>query len=121
MNRKGLIGKRVDVKKFQNCSDEFSLPEEIEEGEDYYYEYGQFTKAEIYLRNFACENSYDTAGYNAYSIKVIVDGDKIVKLIKVAHCHFCNNEGSDDEVDRFPHNSLEAEASEYMAYCILTD
>ena len=119
MNKREFIGKKLNLVRLQNCSDNFSFPEEdLGEGEEPYYENGEFTKAEIFLQDFVNDDCYDVHGYNFYSIKIIVDGDKVIKLQKIAHCHECNNEGSDDELSRFPYKSLEKEATDYMNHCI---
>jgi hypothetical protein len=117
MKKRDYLGKRIDVDRLQNCSDNFSFPEEIEEGESYYYDDGQYTKAEIFLNEFELNDCYDANGYNFYSLKIVVDVDKVIKLIRVAHCHMCGNEGSDDELSRYPYNSLEVEAGAYLDYC----
>lgn len=120
MRKRDYIGKKVDVQKLQNFSDNFSFPEELEEGEEPYYDDGEFTKAEIFLQNFVNDDCYDIHGYNFYSIKVIVDeDDNILKILRIGHTHECNNEGSDDELTRFPYKSLEEEADDYMFSCTI--
>lgn len=119
MNIEYFIGKTVNIDELKNASDVFRLPEEIADGDSYYYEYGQYTFSEIFLSQFKYEGSYDSSGYNAYSIKVIVDRNIITEVLRIGHCHFCNNEGSDYELDEcFPYESLEDEAVAYLNSCI---
>lgn len=32
--------------------------------------------------------------------------NQIVKIQRMAHCHMCGGQGSDDELKRFPHGTL---------------
>ena len=131
MRTKELIGKKIDVTRLQNAADDFSFPEETEDDEikyskqdieglsDFNYDFDQFTRAEIELVDYECDDYYDKNGYNKYSLRIIVDGDKIIKIMRIGHCHEHDGGGSDDILKRFPHNSLEAEAGEYMSNCLL--
>lgn len=135
MRTKELIGKKIDVTMLERVSDDFSLPEEAEHDEipgkyskkdldaltDFYYDFDQFTRAEIELNDYEQDDYYDKHGYNKYSLRIIVDGDKIVKIMRMAHCHEHDGGGSDDILTRFPYNSLEAEAGEYMSRCLLVN
>ena len=122
MRKKDFIGKTINVSKLQEVADNFIFAVVEEDGNEhmwtfYYDDNPEYTNAEIILYDWHCNDCYDNSGYNAYSLKVIVDGDKIIKLIRIGHCHMCGNEGSDDELMRFPYHSLEAEATGYMIHC----
>lgn len=134
MRTRELIGKKIDVTKLENVADDFSFPEETDDGEpadkyskkelsddnfDFYYDFDSYTRAEIELTGYDRDDYYDKHGYNKYSLRVIVDGDKIVKIMRMAHCHEHDGGGSDDILKRFPYKSLEVEAGEYMSRCLL--
>ena len=69
----------------------------------------ELSVAEIFLWDFEC-NGTDIEGRNAYSIQLSLDEqDRIVNIQRVGHCHMCGGQGSDDDLDMFPHKSLEDE------------
>ncbi len=120
MKKRDFIGKKINVSKLEDVADNFALPVTVEEGREYmydfYYENGQYTNAEILLHDFKINDNFDKYGYSLYSLKVVVDDDKVIMLIKVGHVHE-GEEGTDFELDRFPHKSLEVEANMYMTHC----
>ena len=72
------------------------------------------TVAEVFLWDFEC-NGTDSAGRNAYSIQLYLDDqDHIVRIQRVGHCHMCGGQGSDDDLDVFPHKSLEEDLDQVM-------
>jgi len=102
-----FIGKAVSLPML-NKDETVSFCDEGEYDED--YDSKGYTIAEIFLSDFDCGGFTDKYGRNAYSIRLILDGDKINKILRVGHIHMCGGQGSDDELPRFPHKSLEKEA-----------
>jgi hypothetical protein len=54
-------------------------------------------------------------GRNAYSIQLSLDEqDRIVNIQRVGHCHMCGGQGQDDDLDVFPHNTLDEELDQVL-------
>ena len=107
MKTRPFIGKTVSLEKLQK------IDAEIHPRGKYGDEY---TVAEIFLNDFECCIT-DKTGRNAYSIQLSLDADnRIAKIERIGHCHMCHGQGSDDDLKRFPHSTLEEEA-----YQVLTD
>lgn len=53
---------------------------------------------------------FDEHGYNGYSVIIVVDGNKIKGIQRIAHCHMKGGQGADDDIDEFPHDVLEVDA-----------
>jgi hypothetical protein len=69
----------------------------------------------MYLCDFDCGGqNMDKTGRNAYSLEIDMDENRIVSIVRNGHCHMCSGQGSDDELRRFPHKSLEAQAQEVL-------
>lgn len=110
MRTRSCIGKTVSLSK---------LTKKISASDyDYFYDKGDYDEdysvAEIFLNDFDCPGNTDKFGRNAYSILLFLNGDKIKKVQRVGHCHMCSGQGSDDELLRFPHKSLEEEAEQLI-------
>jgi hypothetical protein len=45
---------------------------------------------------------------------VYLDGNRIVRIDRVGHCHMCGCQWTHDVLDRFPHRTLEEGAQEVM-------
>jgi hypothetical protein len=99
-----FIGKTVSLEKLRMAEAEISPRGE----------YDEFTIAEVFLSDFEC-NGTDSEGRNAYSIQLYLDEqDRIAKIQRMGHCHMCGGQGSDDELKRFPHRTLEEEADQAL-------
>ena len=44
----------------------------------------------------------DMGGFNAYSALLVLRDGRLAEIHRVAHCHMCGGQGSDEEVDAFP-------------------
>ena len=93
----------------------------IEMGFDFWYnppaeQSGEYGHVEIYLSHFDLKGQHmDKTGRNAYSLEIDTEGNRIVSIVRMGHCHMSHSgQGSDDELQRFPHKSLEAEAQEVL-------
>lgn len=112
MKRRDYIGKKINVSKLQEVADKFFIPVTVENG--------RHTNAEILLHDFKSNDFFDKHGYCLYCLKVVVHDDKIIKLIKVGCQVYEGEEVTDFELGRFPHKSLEVEASRYMTHVVGT-
>ena len=102
---KTFLGKTVDREQLILHEADIYAPGEFDQ---------EFAVAEVFLWDFAC-NGTDSAGRNAYSIQVYLDDQKrIIKIQRVGHCHMCGGQGSDDDLKRFPHSTLEEEAHQVL-------
>jgi hypothetical protein len=110
MKTRSFIGKSVALEDVQSADGLV-----WHDVEDYDEEYAV---AEIFLRDFDCDGHTDGAGMNAYSVRLYLDGERIAKIERVGHCHMCGGQGSDDELDRFPHQSLEEEAQDVINHLL---
>ncbi len=73
-----------------------------------------YTIAEVFLRDFQCCIT-DRSGRNAYSIQLYLDSQsQVAKIVRIGHCHMCHGQGSDDELKRFPHRTLEDQAHKVL-------
>jgi hypothetical protein len=70
---------------------------------------------EMFLSDFEFVGNMDKTGRNGYSLEIDMDGNTIIEITKIGHCHMCSGQGSDDELRRFPHKSLEAQAQEILS------
>jgi len=74
----------------------------------------EYTIAEVFLSDYECRIT-DRAGRNAYSIQLYLDNQhQVVKIVRVGHCHMCHGQGSDDDLNRFPHRTLEEQAHKVL-------
>jgi hypothetical protein len=93
MRTAAFTGKRVPLDNFRGDGPwAFSSPGRVDE----YY-----AVAECYLTKFDC-CGYDRTGRNAYSIQVYLDGNRIVRIDRVGHCHMCGGQGADDVLRPLP-------------------
>jgi hypothetical protein len=107
MKTRPFIGKTVSLEKLRMAQAEICPCGKYDD---------EFTVAEVFLSDFECCIT-DRTGRNAYSIQLYLDEqDRIIRIQRVGHCHMCGGQGSDDELKRFPHRTLEEEA-----YQVLTD
>lgn len=107
MQVRKFMGKRVSIDEIK-----------VMVGASRFYDAGDhddtdFAVAMIMLRNFECQIT-DRFGYNAYSLSVYLDEDRISSIQRVGHVHMCG-QGMDDELRRFPHRTLEMEAEEKLS------
>lgn len=83
-----------------------------------YYNVGEYDDhyavVEIDLHNFEVESITDKTGRNAYSIELSLEGERIVKIGRIGHCHM-HGGGSSEVLQRFPHKSLEEEAEKILS------
>jgi len=70
---------------------------------------------EKHLSQFELDGATDEHGYNDYSIRINLEEDKIIKVCRIAHLHMCGGQGTDDDINRFPFESLEEEAYEEIS------
>lgn len=73
-----------------------------------------FAVAVVVLRDFECKIT-DRFGYTDFSMNLYLDGDRISSIQRVGHVHMCGGQGMDDDLKRFPHATLEKEASEKLS------
>lgn len=100
-------GKRVNIKSGEavvaevGAADFSYLPPQ-----DFDAKYGHI---QIFLYSFDSEGHImDKTGRNAYSLEIDVDGQKIVSIVRIGHCHMCcSGQGFDTELRRYPHRALE--------------
>ena len=105
MNIEQFIGKAIYRKQLEAYDADVHAPGEYSH---------ELTMAEVNLWDFEC-NGTDCTGRNAYSIQLFLDEqDQIVNIQRVGHCHICGGQGSDDDLDVFPHESLEEEACQVL-------
>jgi len=90
---------------------------------DYYWEVGEYDRAfyadvkdnhsaaEVYLTDWT-EDYSERVGYNAFSLLVLLEENKVVQVLRIGHWHE-QEEGCDSKVTRFS-RSLEQEADEEM-------
>jgi len=105
MNMVSFIGKTVNREQLTVYEAEVSAPGELGR---------ELTVAEVFLWDFECDGT-DSEGRNAYSMELCLDEqDRIVRIQRVGHCHMCGGQGSDDNLDRFPHQTLEDEARQVL-------
>ena len=110
MKTRPFIGKTVSLEKLETVDAEIYPRGKYDD---------EFTVAEIFLSDFEC-CGMDRTGRNAYSIQLYLDSrNRIVEIVRIGHCHMCHGQGSDDELKRFPHRTLEEEA--HMVLTSLTD
>jgi hypothetical protein len=95
------IGKHLDINEAINRG--FSYCDNSED------EYENST-LEKFLYEYQCDGFTDHSGFNFYSILIHLDGEKILDIERIGHCHMCGGQGADDELDEFPHETLEEEA-----------
>jgi len=105
MRQRQFVGKKISLERLEDIA-ETMLPRG-ERDDDY-------SVAEIFLNDFEIDVHTDRTGRNAYSIEIYLDNDRIKKIIRIGHCHMCGGQGSDDELTRFPHKSLEEEAEDLL-------
>jgi len=53
----------------------------------------------------------DKAGFTGYTLTVVLDDVRVVDIYRTGHCHMCGGQGTDSDLRRFPHASLEDEAA----------
>ena len=105
MKTRSFIGKRISLQKLEELAEEIFPPGDYDD---------DYSVAELYLNNFDCLVT-DRAGRNAYSIQLYLDHDIILGVQRIGHCHMCGGEGSDDELLRYPHKTLEEEAHNILS------
>lgn len=108
MQVRKFVGKRVSVDEVKAMAGESCF---FDAGD---YDDTDFAVAMIMLRNFQCQIT-DRYGYNAYSVNLFLDGNRISSIQRVGHIHMCGGQGMDDELRRFPHRTLEKEAGEKLS------
>jgi hypothetical protein len=102
---KTFLGKTVDREQLVVHEADIYAPGEFD---------SEFAVAEVFLWDFEC-NGMDSTGRNAYSIQLSLDADnRIAKIERIGHCHMCHGQGSDDDLKRFPHSTLEEEAHQVL-------
>ena len=109
MRIKSYIGKTVSLERMNDYEANFHPPGVYAD---------DFSMAEIYLNDFQIQTYTDRCGRNAYSVQLFLDANKIIKIVRIGHCHMCGGQGSDDELTRFPHQTLETQA-DYILNSIL--
>lgn len=109
MKKKEYVGEKIDLAELLATDAEIYEPGESHE---------EYSLAEIFLSDFECDGFTDRSGRNAYSIQILLEADLIKDLIRVGHCHMCG-QGSDDELKRFPCQSLEDEAEVVISKLIV--
>lgn len=109
MKTRSFLGRKISFEQLEKVNDPSNYPDDLD---------NKLTFAEIYLNNFECCPT-DRIGNNAYSIQLYLNHDRIVKIIRVGHCHMCGGQGSDEEISRFPHNTLEKEAHSILTTLLL--
>ena len=70
---------------------------------------------EKYLYDYLFDGFTDESGFNFYSILIHLEGERIVDIERIGHCHMCGGQGVDSTLDEFPHETLEAEAEVEIA------
>ena len=105
MNIEQFIGKTVNQEQLTEHEADIYAPGEYS---------CELTMAEVFLWDFEC-NGTDSLGCNRYSIQLHLDEqDQITRIQRVGHCHMCGGQGSDDDLDVFPHPTLEDEACQVL-------
>jgi hypothetical protein len=76
--------------------------------------YGENNSYERFLEDYNYEEADSRTGFNYFSIRLVINENKITEILRIAHCHMCGGQGTDRVVKVFPIKSLEAEASKVM-------
>jgi len=105
MKKKDFLGKAISSDKIKDIEVFKNPPGTYDDN---------FLVLEIFLNDFTCDNFTDRTGRNAYSLRLFLDGENIIKINRIGHCHMCG-QGSDDELSRFPHKTLEEEAEDVLS------
>jgi hypothetical protein len=97
-----FIGKFVDGKKLSELESTSYGAGEMDDDYDVH---------EIELSDFEFEGSTDAAGWNAYALRLAVDDDgRIMSIQRVGILRMLGGQGTEDEIEVFPHPTLEAQA-----------
>ncbi|MFC1762977.1 hypothetical protein ACFL6U_12970 [Planctomycetota bacterium] len=105
MNIEQCIGKPVNREQLTEHEADIYAPGEYSR---------ELTMAEVFLWDFEY-NGTDSSGRNAYSIQLFLDEqDQIVRIQRLGHCHMCGGQGSDDDLDIFPHTTLEEKTHQVL-------
>jgi hypothetical protein len=103
MRTKDFIGKALDVTKIEMLA--FA---------SYFEKTFERPVIEIDLQDFEHEADTDKAGFNGYSLRVELTGNRITAIKRIGHRGMDGDQSGDDELSRFPHRSLEAQAQERL-------
>lgn len=105
MNVRRFIGKKVSLEKLEECATYLYPPEET--GEEY-------TIAEIFI-NFDWSDSIpEECHFDSFSITLLLDDDKIIKITRSGYEYYCNCDYSSTELHRFPGKALEKKAEKIL-------
>lgn len=104
MRKKGIIGRRVDLSKIGKEDLSITYEENM-------YDYPSI---EVFLSDFVYDGPTDRYGYNAYSVLIFLENEKVKDVQRMGHLHMCGGQGSDFDMSRFPHPGLEAEAEKRL-------
>ncbi len=106
MNKSSFLGKTASIQRLE-AIDAVIWPQ----GEHA----DEYTVAEVYPSDFEGYPT-DKYGRTAYSIDLYIDqAQRIVKIVRTGHLHMHGGQAYDDELNRFPHKTLEAEAQRLLA------